>query len=233
MQDDVNTASTPASGLQSPTSDLRPPASVWDLPVPDGYMRNASGHLVHTSQIQPADQMRHELICDLVIQATARAAETSAFFNEAYKELLTFCQISAERFGTLWGETDSFTMSSLCGRFKVTCDCDTAVALNETVTVAKNLLDECIADWMVGGKPQAVALVKDTFRPNRNGGISIGRLFALLRHKNAEAFKDDARFQRVCEAIECAIQPTGKRRYIRFYARRTPADKWQMVEFGW
>lgn len=208
-------------------------ASVWDLPVPEGYLRDAQGRLVHSTQVSEADGMRHKLITETVLRALGEAETTARFFDEVHAELLAFCALSAERFGTAWGETDSFSMTSLCGRFKVACDCDQGVALNESIATAKALLDECIADWMQGGKPQAAALVKDTFRAGKNGAISLGRLFSLLRHRTAEAFAEDERFQRVCSAIEASIVPTGKRRYIRFYARRTPADKWEMVKFGW
>lgn len=228
MQDQLNTAAT-----LPPSSALCPPSSIWDLPVPPGYLRDSAGRLVHDSQISEADAMRHKLVVETVMDAIARGQQVTAFFEQIHQELLSFCELSAERFATTWGETESFSMTSLCGRFKISCDCDQGVALNESISTASALLDECVADWMQGGKPQAAALVRDTFRPGKSGAISLGRLFGLLRLRTAEAFVGDERFQRVCEAIEAAIQPTGKRRYIRFYARRTPADKWEMVRFGW
>lgn len=206
--------------------------SVWDLPVPEGWVRLANGTLVHESAVREADALRSALVEGLVRRATGEAAVVQRFFAEAHAELLAFCELSAERFGTRWGETESFSMQSLCGRFKVVCDCDATIALNESVAVARTLLDECVTEWTTGGKPQAAALVRDTFRPTKCGGISLARLLSLLRHREAPEFREDGRFQRVCEAIEAALQPTGKRRYLRFYARRTPADKWELVEFG-
>ena len=208
------------------------PASVWDMPVPEGHIRDAQGKLVHTSLISDADALRDTIVHGTVARALGAAEAVNGFFADILGELEAFCELSAERYGTRFGETESYTMTSYDGRLKVAVDCDATLTVNETINTAKKLLDECIADWTKGGKPQAVALVQDTFRQGKFGRISIARLLALLRHKNAEAFRGDERFQQVCKAIESSLQTTGKKRYIRFYHRRTPADKWAMVEFG-
>ena len=107
--------------------------SVWDMPVPDGYVRDSQGRLVHESSIGEADAMRNRLVADLVSRAISRAAEVAGFFDGAYTELYAFCQLSADRFGARWGETDSFSMTSICGRFRVACDMDQGVTVNESV----------------------------------------------------------------------------------------------------
>jgi len=226
MQEAINTASEAMGG--SPV----PQGSVWDMPVPEGYMRDSQGRLVHESTLSEADAMRKRLVTDLVSRAIGEAAAVTKFVEAAYAELYSFCQLSAERFGVRWGETDSFSMTSICGRFKIACDVDQGIAINESVGAAKALLDECLSDWSAGGKPQAVALLANTFRPTRNGKLSLTRLFDLLRNRDKPEFVGEEKFQRLCDALEAAIQTTGKRRYMRFYARRTPADKWEMVEFG-
>jgi hypothetical protein len=227
MQEQINTVSKESTG-----GTPAPQNSVWDMPVPEGYVRNAQGHLVHESAVSEADAMRSRLVSDLVVRAISEADAVRGFVAKAYEELAAFCQVSAERFGVAWGETNSFTMTSICGRFKVQCDVDQGVAVNECAGAAKTLLDECLAEWTAGGKPQAVALLANTFRPTRNGKLSLTRLFDLLRNRNLPEFKEEEKFQRLCDALEAAIQTTGKRRYMRFYARRTPADKWGLVEFG-
>ena len=206
--------------------------NVWDLPVPEGYIRDSKGNLVHASQLSEADRMRSNLVIEKVQAAFGWAETHNACIAGVVEDVYAFCQVSAERFATTFGEGNSVTMQSFCGRFKLMLDSDDTVAVNESVTIAKQLLDECMAEWMEGGKPQAVALLQDTFRPGRNGAVSIGRLLVLLSHRHAEAFKDHAKFQQVCEAIEQSIQKTGKRRHVRFYMRRTPKDKWVMAEFN-
>ena len=207
-------------------------ASVWDMPIPEGHFRDARGKIVHMSLITDADATRDATVVSTVLRAIDMAATVNAFFADILGELEAFCELSAERFGTSFGKTESYAMTSYDGRFKVAVACDATLTVNETINTAKKLLDECIADWTNGGKPQAVALVQDTFRQGKFGRISIARLLTLLRHKNAEAFKGDERFQQVCKAIESSLQETGKKRYIRFHHRATPADKWVMVEFG-
>jgi Protein of unknown function (DUF3164) len=206
--------------------------NVWDLPVPEGYIRDSKGNLVHASQLSEADRMRSEIVIEKVQTAFDRAETHNDWIEHVVADVYAFCQVSAERFRTTFGEGNSVTLQSFCGRFKLMLDSDDTVAVNESVTIAKQLLDECMEEWMVGGKPQAVALLKDTFRPGRNGAVSIGRLMLVLSHRHAAAFKDHEKFQRVCDAIEQSIQKTGKRRHVRFYMRRTPKDKWVMAEFN-
>jgi hypothetical protein len=226
MQEAIKSGSETAGGMPAAQG------SVWDMQVPEGYLRDSQGRLVHESTLSEADAMRNRLVSDLVSRAITAASRARAFVDSAYAELYSFCQLSAERFGVRWGETDSFSMTSICGRFKVACDVDQGIAINESVGAAKALLDECLADWSAGGKPQAVALLANTFRPTRNGKLSLTRLFDLLRNRDKPEFKGEEKFKRLCDALEAAIQTTGKRRYMRFYVRRTPADKWEMVEFG-
>lgn len=210
---------------------VKPTVNVWDMPVPEGYIRNAKGDLVHVSNVSEADRMRTDLVEKTVEQAFQRAHDAQHWQDCALADIWTFCELSAERFGTTFGQGESVTLQSICGRFKILVDRDDTITLNESIAIAKQLLDECIADWTEGGKPQAVALVKDTFRPGRNGNISIARLMVLLSHRNAPEFKDDEKYQRVCSAIEQSIQTTGKRLHMRFYMRKTPQEKWTMAEW--
>ncbi|WP_413672286.1 DUF3164 family protein [Massilia cellulosiltytica] len=183
--------------------------------IPDGYRKNAQGHLIPEALIKPIDLERDRLVAELVNGAKTVSAQMQAFKNKVFGDFNAFVQLSAEEYKvSIGGKKGNVTLFSFDGRYKVQIATADRVAFDERLQAAKALIDECIAAWSAGSSPELIALVQQAFNADREGNLNTGRILALRRME----IKDE-RWQRAMTAIGESVQVVGSKQYVRFYER--------------
>ncbi len=183
--------------------------------VPEGYRRNALGHLVPESMIPDIDKTRDELVIDLVKKARAACQALAAFRHEAMRDTEAFIKLSGEQYGIkLGGNKGNVTLHSFDGNCKVQIAISENIQFDERLHAAKGLIDECINEWAQGSRDEIKVLVQDAFQTDKEGKISTGRVLGL-RRLNIQ----DEKWQRAMKAIGESVQVVGSKEYIRFYER--------------
>lgn len=179
----------------------------------DGYMEDARGRLV------PAGSVRAEaLLEDDVVRKLAREAERISerleiFKSHAFSEVDTFRDVLAEKYRTTKGGTKgNMTLTSFDGRIQVQVQIAEYIAFGAELDAARELINECIADWSEGASDKLRVLVDDAFQVNKAGKIDTQRVLALRKFEF-----DDDRWLRAMDAIADAIRVTSRKPYIRFY----------------
>ncbi|MGV8597707.1 DUF3164 family protein, partial [Pseudomonas aeruginosa] len=89
---------------------------------------------------------------------------------------------------------------------------------------ARDLINECLSDWIEGARPEIVTLVNDAFRTDTKGEIRTARVLALRRLEI-----NDERWQRAMQAIGEACQVVGSKDYIRVYERDGDSDQYRAI----
>lgn len=199
--------------------------SPLEIATPDGYMRNALGHLVPTSTVRPIDIARDELVRELVDRAKTLSGTIGAFKREAFGDIAAFVQLSAEQYGAkLGGQKGNVTLLSFDGRYKVQRAISEHVNFDERLQAAKVLIDECIRDWSQGSRPELQALINDAFQVDKEGNINTGRVLGLRRLQIA-----DEKWQRAMTAISEAVQVVGSKSYVRVYERVGDSEEYRPI----
>jgi len=117
------------------------------------------------------------------------------------------------------------TLRSFDGRFKVERAIQDCIVFDERLQVAKQLIDECISDWLAeGSRPEVAVLARDAFQVDKEGRVSVGKVLGLRRF----AFKDE-RWQRAMSVIAECILVVGSRSYIRVYERVGLSNKYVAI----
>lgn len=183
--------------------------------VPDGYRKNAQGHLIPESLIKPIDLERDRLVAELVAAATVLSNQMLAFKKKVFGDFDAFVQLSAEEYKvSVGGKKGNVTLFSFDGRYKVQIQTSDRIAFDERLQAAKALIDQCIAAWSAGSSPEILALVQQAFNADKEGNLNTGRILALRRME----IKDE-RWQQAMKAIGESVQVVGSKQYIRFYER--------------
>ncbi|KPA91371.1 Protein of unknown function (DUF3164) [Pseudomonas asplenii] len=183
--------------------------------VPEGFMKDAKGHLVPLELVKPIDLARDELVNELVKKAQAVSNTLAAFKVDAFGDIKAFVDMSAEMYGVkLGGKKGNTTLMSFDGRFKVVQAAQDSIRFDERLQAARALIDECLTEWTQDARTEVRAIVNEAFRADKQGEISTGRVLALRRMDIT-----DPRWQRAMEAIGDAVQVVGSKSYIRVYQR--------------
>ncbi|ATB63763.1 DUF3164 family protein [Pseudomonas mosselii] len=183
--------------------------------VPEGFLKDARGHLVPLDLVKPIDMARNDLVLELVKKAQAVSEVLATFKADAFGDIKAFVDMSAEQYNAkLGGKKGNLTLMSFDGQFKVVQAAQDNIRFDERLQAARALIDECLTEWTQNARSEVRAIVNEAFRADKQGEISTGRVLGLRRMD----IKDE-RWQRAMEAIGDAVQVVGSKSYIRVYRR--------------
>lgn len=183
--------------------------------VPEGFLKDAKGHLVPLDLIKPIDMARNDLVLELVAKAQEVSNTLAAFKADAFGDIKAFVDMSAEQYNAkVGGKKGNVTLMSFDGQFKVVQAAQDNIRFDERLQAARALIDECLTEWTQDARSEVRAIVNEAFRADKQGEISTGRVLALRRMEIT-----DERWQSAMEAIGDAVQVVGSKSYIRVYRR--------------
>lgn len=181
--------------------------------VPEGFMMNAQGAMMPVDKVKPAHKLEDETTRRLIAGAKELNAAMAKFKALAMDDAQTFRAMVAEQYGAKrGGAKGNMTMRSYDGSMMVQVAVAETIEFGAELQAAKELIDECIADWSQGSDDNIKVLVNDAFRVNKERNIDTGRVLALRRLEI-----QDEKWGRAMDAISDAVRVTGTRSYIRFY----------------
>ncbi|WP_137971891.1 DUF3164 family protein [Pseudomonas sp. F(2018)] len=187
-----------------------------------GFWQDAQGRLVPVGMIKPIDQERDRLVRDLVKSAIELNSKMASFKATAFGDVRAFIEMSFEEYGAkVGGKKGNVTLLTYDGRYKLQIAVQDSISFDERLQAARALIDECLAEWTEGARPEVVTLVNDAFRTDTKGEIRTARVLALRRLKI-----EDKRWKRAMDAIGEACLVTSSKEYIRLYERVGDSDEY-------
>ena len=161
----------------------------------------------------------------MIIHASQLRESMAKFKEKAFGDISAFIDLSLEQYETrLGGKKGNVTMFSFDGKYKVQFAVSENIQFDERLHAAKALIDECIAEWSAGTRPELQILIQDAFKTDKEGNLSHGRILGLRRFDI-----DDERWKNAMKAIGEAVQVVGSKQYIRFYQRRDDTDQYDPI----
>ncbi|WGL95585.1 DUF3164 family protein [Arsenophonus nasoniae] len=193
--------------------------------IPEGYWCDAKGRLIPESIIKDIDKERDTLVSDLVKQAKSVSHDLSKFKFRAFSDIQALIDLSGEKYGAaMGGKKGNITLYSFDGRYKVQKAMQDRIAFDERLQAAKQLIDECLADWTEGARPEIHAIISQAFGTDKEGEINTARVLALRRLEI-----EDERWKNAMNAISEALQVVGSKSYIRIYERVGNTDQYRQI----
>lgn len=193
--------------------------------TPNGYMRNAQGHLVPESQVREQDKLRDEAVIRLVKRGLQISRDLADYKRQALNEIADLIQIAADKYEvTIGGRKGNVSLSSYDGRYKIQRHVADRIQFGEELEAAKELINQCIDRWSEGANDNIRALVDRAFRTDTKGQIKTAAVLELLRLEI-----DDDQWKDAMEAIKDSIQTTGTAVYIRLYERVGESDQYRPI----
>lgn len=194
-------------------------------PVPDGYMRNATGHLVPIDQVSEQDFLRDQVVRDLADRAIGLHHELATFKQRALRDIADLIQVAADKYEVqIGGKKGNVTLRSYDGQFRIDRAVQDRIAFTEQLEAAKELINQCIDRWSEGANPHIRALVDRAFRTDGGGNVKTAAVLELLRLD----IQDDE-WQRAMDAIRDSIQTLGSAVYVRVYERIGESDQYRAI----
>ncbi len=194
-----------------------------DGPVPEGYSRDAKGHLVPERLIAAHTALEDVTVRTIAAYALELHRQVHRFIGHCYDDLAAMDDLIAEKYGLKrrGGAKGNRTYTSFDGCMRVVVQVQDRISFGPELQAARELVEQCIADWSEGARDEIKLLAHRAFDTDREGNVSREKVFALRRLEI-----DDERWRGAQAAITDAIRVIGSASYIRFYVRPAPQHKW-------
>lgn len=204
---------------------VQPEKLITEVIIPNGFVRNANGHLVPEDQVREQDKLRDQVARELSAEAKALHVALQNFKKKSLSDIADLISIAGERYGVqMGGKKGNVTIASYDGQFKVQRSYADRLTFTEEMEVAKVMVYDCIRAWSKGADGHLLAIVDRTFSPNRNGQIKTTDVLDLLRLEI-----DDETWKVAMQAVKDSIMVSGSAVYIRVYERIGDSDNYKAI----
>lgn len=193
--------------------------------IPEGYMKNAQGHLVPRANVREQDLMRDEVARSLAGEASVLNKALAAYKKKALGDIADLVKIAGERYDVvLGGKKGNVCINTYDGKYKVQRSVADRIQFTEEIEAAKALINQCIARWSEGANDNIRAIVDRAFSKDTKGQLKTASVLDLMRLDI-----DDDEWKRAMEAIRDSIQTTGTATYVRVYERIGDSDQYKAI----
>jgi hypothetical protein len=193
--------------------------------VPEGYLRNALGHLVPREQVREHDLLRDATVRTLAEKAVAINKALVEFKAAALGDIADLIKISGERYGVkMGGEKGNVSVTTFDGRYKMQRTYAEQITFTEEIKAAEKLIYQCIQRWGEGANPYIRTFADRAFRANIKGELKMSEVLDLLRYEI-----DDKEWAQAMQAIRDSIQANGTAVYVRVYERIGQSEKYRAI----
>lgn len=176
------------------------------------YMTDRKGRLVPISQVSDYDLAMDAFVNDGVASAEIKSADLGDFKKRSFDECYAFMDLVAEKYGRQRGGVKgNVTFSSFDGNKQITIKVQESLTFGPELHIAKELIDECVKEWLQGADEKLLALISDAFQVDKEGNLSTTRILSLRRVKI-----DDERWKKAMEAISESLLVAVSKTYINF-----------------
>ncbi|EOG2202973.1 TPA: DUF3164 family protein [Klebsiella pneumoniae] len=193
--------------------------------APEGYWIDAKDAFIPVKLLKPIDLARDTLVGEIVTKAIELNKLMKKFKESSFGDIGAFVDLSANEYGVkLGGKKGNVTLYSFDGRYLIQRAMADRIAFDERLQAAKELIDQCLADWTEGARPELQILINRAFSTDKSGAVSTGAVLALRRYEI-----DDQRWHRAMEAIGESLQVIATSSYIRIYERIGDTDQYMPI----
>lgn len=193
--------------------------------IPNGFLRNAAGHLVPEEQVREQDKLRDTVARDLATEAEELSQRLRNFKARALGDVADVVSIAAERYNIkMGGKKGNVTLTTYDGEYKITRTYAERLTFTEELEAARELINDCIMRWSEGANAHIKVLVDRAFRTDGQGKIKTAAVLDLLR-----VDIDDDGWRRAMNALKDSIKITGTTAYVRVYKRVGQTDRYDPI----
>ena len=194
--------------------------------VPAGYRQDAKRRLVPEDLVPEHTRLEDDMVSVIIAHGLDLHRQIQRYRGHSYDDLAALDDLLGEKYGQArrGGVKGNRTYTSLDGCRRVIIQVQDRIAFGPELQVARDLVNECIADWSADARSEVQALIQHAFEPDREGMVNREAVFALRRLD----IKDE-RWQRAREAITDSIRVVGSASYIRLQVRAAPEADWTTI----
>lgn len=189
------------------------------------HMTNSKGHDVPIAMVSDSDKLIDDVVTKIAEFADELSARISRFKGHTYDDVNATVELLAEKYGVKrGGAKGNIILTSYDGCTRVEVQVADNIVFGPELQVAKQLVDEYIAEFSDGVSPEIEVLLNHAFQVNKAGAVNREALYSLRRLPI-----DHPVWNNAMKAIGDSMRIVGSKEYIRVSRREDPRAGWKMI----
>ncbi|BBO84507.1 sulfate transporter [Desulfosarcina ovata subsp. sediminis] len=190
----------------------------------DGHWIDGAGNAVPVKYVGQFDKMSDRVVGKLSRRAKQLSEQLANFKGDIFAEIDSLIT----EMKALYGEdhrTDvgNKVLSDFSNTLKVEIKVNKILEFDQRISLAKEIIDECIKRWSKGGDEKVKLLVDHAFQVDKKGNLDRDRLLSLRKLEIR-----DTDWRKAMDIIADSLKVTGARSYVRFLAK-DDSGMWRTV----
>lgn len=178
------------------------------------YWKDSKSNLVPETTVSELDKFEDQTVRSLVAKAEVYREEGLKLKEDLFKEVREFIELSATEYDTvITGSKGGAALYAFNGEYRIQYSVADRIDFNNRLTIAKQLIDECILGWSGGASDEIMAIINRAFSVDK-GSINVRNVLSL----RTLDIKDE-KWLTAMEAISDSIKVIGSSEYIRIHKR--------------
>lgn len=191
------------------------------------YMINGRGERVHVDLIKGDELMRDTLVNALLADAEVFRGMLAEFRAKSEQRVEEYMNTLMEKYrinAMARSKKGNITLENYASTAKIQIAIQDKLAFDEKIQLAKMKFDEYFEQVTAQSSEEIKLLINKAFDVDKEGNVDVKKILELRSY--------DIRHPKWVEGvalIEEAKKVVHSKRFIRFYRRNDPADKWEHV----
>ena len=184
---------------------------------------NKKGERVHPDLIRADEQLKDEMVENLITKALEMSKNLKAFKEESFKDIEDYYDLLLQKYN-MDAKKDSkkgnLTIENFSGDKKVTISIADRIEFDEKLNIAKAKIDEYLHEVTQNASSDIKTLITKAFEVDKKGDINAKKILALKGYEIKHP-----KWIEAMQIIDEAVQIVSSKSYIRFYVKEGDAYK--------
>lgn len=183
--------------------------------IPEGYRKNAKGHLVPEVTIRESDLAIDQFVLETAGNWIHLQTLIASFKVKLLGDVKALLDLIAEKYKVKkGGKKGNVQVFSFDGRYKLVVAVADNITFGPELQAAKQLICDCLTTWTQDSGAELKTIVNAAFDVDAAGNVNVGRILSLRRYNI-----DNENWRQAMKAISDAILVVGSKEYARLYER--------------
>lgn len=188
------------------------------------YYRKADGSLVPEDQIKDLDKLRDQMVMGIADKVLSLKQEMIRTKADVVEDIEAFMETASEQYGVNYGgEKGNLTFTSFDGNIQIKYYSNDYLTFNEGIYVAKQLIDDFLADITKDSSKSIKQIVNNAFN------LKQGRMDVKAILKLRDINETDPRWVKAMGIIDESRQYVTGNKALRLYIRNRSTDKMEYI----
>jgi len=184
---------------------------------------NKKGERVHPDLIRADEQLKDEMVENLITKALEMSKNLKAFKEESFKDIEDYYDLLLQKYN-MDAKKDSkkgnLSIENFSGDKKVTISIADRIEFDEKLNIAKAKIDEYLHEVTQNASSDIKTLITKAFEVDKKGDINAKKILALKGYEIKHP-----KWIEAMQIIDEAVQIVSSKSYIRFYVKEGDAYK--------